>query len=254
MAEVPEGSVVAEPTRRRRRGRRGRTALLVATAAVLGLVAGTCAGYLMQADREPTKLPSLSQPVLPQATGPAPEPLSVVQDRRVLTDGDLRELLLDMPSGARWGGWAGDEEGWMDLAEYASTYEEPDGAFDYTADAQFRRAAVTTWEEGDVRVEIRLVQFRQEEALGARDDVENLLYWADQDENTDSWPIPGTGNDVGIAYSDTEPVTEPGYLPYYEARAFAWRGDIAMQLWVTDTERVPKKTIMDLAERQLERL
>ncbi|GAA1431064.1 hypothetical protein GCM10009601_49420 [Streptomyces thermospinosisporus] len=34
-------------------------------------MAGTCTGYLIQADREPTPLPSLSQPELKRATGPA---------------------------------------------------------------------------------------------------------------------------------------------------------------------------------------
>lgn len=66
------GEETREETPRVRR--RGRTALLIATAAVLGLVGGACAGYLIQADREPTKLPSLSQPVVAQAKGAGPEP------------------------------------------------------------------------------------------------------------------------------------------------------------------------------------
>src|SRR6478735_883739 len=80
--DVPEGTSIvvpgttadapSEPGPRRR----GRTTLIVATAAVLGLVAGTCAGFLVQAHRAPTRLPSLSQPVLNQAKGPGPEPLS----------------------------------------------------------------------------------------------------------------------------------------------------------------------------------
>ncbi|MFD0315870.1 hypothetical protein [Streptomyces flavalbus] len=245
---MPQPGAAGAPRRRR-----GRTALLLATAAVLGAVAGTCVGYLVQADRAPTKLPSLSQPVLPQAKGPAPEPLSAARDRRVRTDGDLRKLLLDRPRGAREGDWAG-EDGWMELPEYAATYEQPDGAFDNSIEAEFRRAAVATWEQGDSTVEIRLVQYRQEQDLGAREDIENLVYWADQDEDAESWPIPGTGNDVGLAYADTAPTSEPGYLPYWEARAFAWRGDIAVQIWVADSKRIPKAKIMDLAKRQLERL
>ncbi|MGJ3560129.1 hypothetical protein ACR6C2_22135 [Streptomyces sp. INA 01156] len=83
---------------------RGRTTLLIAAAAVLGVVAGTCTGYLVQAGREPTALPSLSQPVLTQKKqkeGQEPAPLSAAQDRRVKTDGDLRKLLLKKPRGAR---------------------------------------------------------------------------------------------------------------------------------------------------------
>ncbi|MEG3627538.1 hypothetical protein [Streptomyces poriticola] len=233
--------------------RRGRTALLVGTAAVLGLVAGTCTGYLVQADREPTRLPSLSQPVLPRAEGPAPAPLPAAQDRRIRTDGDLFELLLERPRGARESEWLGGE-GWMDLVEYASTYESPADAFGHSADLEFRRAAITAWEQGDRLVEIRLVQYRQEEQLGARDDVDNLLYWTDEERHNDSWPLPGTGDGVGRAYTGTRPVTQPGFEPYYEAKAFAWRGDIAMHLWIADSEAIPRKAIMDLAERQLERL
>ena len=59
-----EPETAAAPVRARRRGR---TALLIAGAVVLGLVAGTCTGYLVQADREPTKLPPLSQPTLKQS-------------------------------------------------------------------------------------------------------------------------------------------------------------------------------------------
>ncbi|MFF9816717.1 hypothetical protein [Streptomyces sp. NPDC014006] len=70
-------------------------------AVALGLIAGTCVGYLIRADREPTALPSLSQPVLRQAGGPAPAPLSAAQDRKVKTDGDLRKLLLQAPGGAK---------------------------------------------------------------------------------------------------------------------------------------------------------
>ncbi|WP_324614657.1 hypothetical protein [Streptomyces sp. NRRL WC-3618] len=56
-----------------RRRPRWRTVLLVVGAAVLGLVAGTCVGYLVQADREPTPLPSLSQATVAQAEGEGPE-------------------------------------------------------------------------------------------------------------------------------------------------------------------------------------
>ncbi|MFI5798411.1 hypothetical protein [Streptomyces sp. NPDC051677] len=54
---------------------------MIAGAAVLGIVAGACTGYLIQADRAPTALPPLSQPVVGQAKGEV-EPLSAAQDRR----------------------------------------------------------------------------------------------------------------------------------------------------------------------------
>ncbi|MFF3503547.1 hypothetical protein [Streptomyces sp. NPDC003247] len=233
-----------------RRGRR--TAVLIAGAAVLGLVAGTCTGYLVQADREPTKLPSLSQPEIAQAKGPAPAPLPAAQDRRVKTDGDLRELLLSKPKGARDADWLGDD-GWMDLAAYADTYTKSSWIFDDLIGSEFRRAAVTGWEVGSAyTVEIRLVQYRQRETLAAETASHNNQRAAEDDETTDSWTVPGTGD--GMAYVHTEPEVEPGYEPVYGAEAFAWRGDIAMEIFVSGDEPVDEKTITDLARRQMERL
>ncbi|MFI5568615.1 hypothetical protein ACIA6T_14950 [Streptomyces sp. NPDC051740] len=226
--------------------------MLIAAAAVLGVVAGTCTGYLVQADREPTRLPSLSQPVLAQSKGEAPEPLSAARDRRVKTDGDLRELLLKKPRGTQEAPWPMGEDGWMDLAEYAGNYETPGSTFGGMATDEFRRAAVVGWLDDDYSVEIRLVQFRQEEVLAAADSVANGQYWAEDVEDTDSWAVPGTKE--GRAYVHHSPDAEPGYEPLYGAEAHAWRGDIAMEVWVYGIKPVPKKMIMDLAERQMERL
>ncbi|WP_442738150.1 hypothetical protein ACQUSN_12800 [Streptomyces pseudogriseolus] len=116
---------------------------------------------------------------------------------------------------------------------------------------EFRRAAMTAWEEDGYTVEIRLTQFRQEEYTAATDAADDAQRWAEEREN-DSWALPGTGN--GRVYVMTEPETEPGYEPQYSAEAHAWRGDIAMDVWVTGCEPVSKKKIMDVAERQMERL
>ncbi|MFJ4619875.1 hypothetical protein [Streptomyces sp. NPDC088812] len=252
-ADGNEGEVAGEAAGEPRPVRRGRrTGALIAGAAVLGLVAGTCTGYLVQADREPTKLPPLSQPAIAQAKGPAPEPLPAAQDRRVKTDGDLRELLLSKPKGARDADWLGDD-GWMDMAAYADTYTEPGVIFDDLIGWEFRRAAVTGWEVGSAyTVEIRLVQYRQREALSAEEATHNVQRAEEDDETTDSWTIPGTGD--GWAYVHTEPKTEPGYEPVYEAKAYAWRGDIAMQVFASGAEPFEMKTILDLAQRQMERL
>ena len=233
--------------------RRGRTALLITGAAVLGLVAGTCAGFLVQADREPTKLPSLSQPTLAQSKGKAPEPLSAAQDRKVKMDGDLRKLLLKKPTGAKEADWLDGADGWMDMADYADSYTEPGDKFGSLVNDEFRRAAVVGWEVGSsYSVEIRLVQFRQEDSMAAVDSSSNNQSWAEKESATDSWAVPGTGD--GMAYVHTRPDTEPGYLPVYSAEAHAWRGDIALEIWVYGGKPIAKKTIMDLAERQMERL
>ncbi|MGX9890275.1 hypothetical protein [Streptomyces sp. NPDC002276] len=226
--------------------RRGRTTLLIAVAAVLGVVAGTCTGYLVQADRAPDKLPSLSQSTLTQAKGPAPEPLSAAQDRRVKTDGDLRKLLLKKPSGATGTLIPLGVDGWMDLASYSETYTEPDGEFAYEHSAEFRRVAVTDWSEGSREVDIYLVQYRQEDTLGAMDAMKGAFSYADVEPDTDSWTVPGTAD--GKAY--VHHADHDGY----SAEAHAYRGDIYMEIWVNDSKPITKAKIMDLAKRQMERL
>ncbi|MEV6763402.1 hypothetical protein AB0N16_22770 [Streptomyces sp. NPDC051105] len=230
--------------------------MLIATAAVLGVVAGTCVGYLVQADREPTALPPLSQPSLAQARGAGPEPLSAAQDRQVKVDGDLRKLLLSKPSGARKGLYEVGSDGWLDLAGYAETYKSPAGAFNnLVGQNEFRRAAVTNWREGgDFGVEIRLVQYRQlERGAEAADAAGDAYYYAEPagDHDTESWPIPGTGD--GMAYVHEKADTSYG-VGVYSAEAHAWRGDIAMEIWIYDTKPIPKTKVLDLAKRQMERL
>lgn len=249
----PEGSSVADgtaPVPRPRR--RGRTTALVCAAAVLGLVAGACAGYLVQADREPTQLPSLARPLAAPGEGEVPQRLTAAQDRRVGTDGDLRELLLEKPRGAQDLEWPEGEDGWMDLVTYAETFGLPGEQFDALLHDEFRRAAVGGWYvEGSYTVNIRLIQFRQEELLAAGESVAGAKYWA-ADEDTESWSVPGTGD--GRAYVHGEPTSEPGESPVYTAEAHARRGDVVMEIWVNGDKRISKKTIMDLAERQMERL
>lgn len=253
MEDEPEGSpaAVGEAAPRQR----GRTAALLGTAVVLGLVAGTCGGYLVQADREPTKLPSLSQPLLAPDKGPAPKRLPAAQDRRVRTDGDLRELLLKKPRGARDAEWLASVDGWLDLAAYVETFGRPDEQFSQYVHDEFRRAAVTGWDVGQsYSVEIRLIQFRQEEVLSAIEASDTGRHWAGWAWHGDTgrWPIPGTGD--GEAFVHRRPEAEPGSSPVYTAEAHAWRGDIQMEIWVTGTEPIGKKQIMDLAQRQMERL
>jgi hypothetical protein len=226
--------------------RRGRTTLLIAVAAVLGVVAGTCTGFLVQADRAPDALPPLSQATLTQAKGPAPEPLSAARDSKVETDGDLRKLLLKKPSGARAATYPLGSDGWLDLEEYSEMFTKPATAFSYQVAEEFRRAAVTDWQEGDREVEVLLVQYRQEDNRGASDTATDAHYWAGRPARTDSWAIPGTGD--GMAYVHN--ASDDGY----SAEAHAWRGDVHMEIWIYDSKPVPKKTIMDLAQRQMGRL
>lgn len=240
--EVHRPQVVRPPRRR------GRTTLLIATAAALGLVGGACAGYLVQADRKPTKLPSLSQPTLRQAKGPAPEPLSAAQDRQVRLDGDLRKLLVRRPAGSREERfYGGGDKGWLSLARYAEFFERPDSEFRYLIAQEFRRAAVTSWQQDGMYVTVRLVQFRQDSVRGPVKATESSSSYAEEVPATDSWSLPGTGD--GMAYTHRRP--EGGM---YNAEAYAWRANVAVEIFVYDNKPVPKKTIMDLAKKQMERL
>ncbi|MQY38219.1 hypothetical protein SRB17_62290 [Streptomyces sp. RB17] len=233
------------------RPRRGRTATLVAGAAALGVVAGVCTGYVVQAGRAPTKLPPLSQPVVRQAKG-AVEPVPAAYDRRVKTDGDLRKLLLTRPRGARGTSFQS-ADGWLDLADYASTYRKPAEDFQYELESEFRRAAQTSWRIGGTYdVEIRLVQYHQVTKPAAAKHVEDQAYWAEREPNTSSSPIPGTGD--GMVYVHHTPERKSGYLPEYQAEAVASRGDLYMDIWVSDTRPVPEDKIMELAKRQVAQL
>ncbi|KPI10181.1 hypothetical protein OK074_3184 [Actinobacteria bacterium OK074] len=229
--------------------RRRRTLPLIGAAVALGLVAGACTGYLIQANRAVTPLPSLSQATLAQGKGTV-EPLSAAQDRRVKTDGDLRKLLLTKPTGARAPYTSVGNE-WLDLAGYAETFQNPDAALSARLGEEFRRAAVTAWRVGNsTSVEIRLVQYHQNESLAAKTNAADAFGYETQPY--ESATIPGTSD--GAAYVFDGLVDLSGGAQAYSAEAHAWRGDIELQIWMYGTKPIPKAKIVDLAARQMERL
>ncbi|MFJ9035009.1 hypothetical protein ACIRF8_00235 [Streptomyces sp. NPDC102406] len=238
------------PSRPERRGR-GRTTLLIACAAALGVVAGVCTGYVVQAGRDPDSLPPLAAQTVAQAKGSAAQAFATTGDPRVRTDGDLRKLLVRRPAGTQK---ADSTQGWRNLYGYANDYKSPDYMFRELSIGSFRRAAVTAWKKGQASTEVHLIQFRDAEQLGSRtflsgqQDYMSEAKWA----GNDGEPLPGSSE--GRVYVFDHPRTEPGYLPLYEARALAARGDIVMDIWLYDTKPIPRKSAMDLAEQQLERL
>ncbi|MEB3960050.1 hypothetical protein OKJ48_07260 [Streptomyces kunmingensis] len=245
---MPEAAPSAPGTPRPAR-RRGRTTLLIACAAVLGVVAGVCTGYIVQADRAPDRLPALSQPAIEQAKG-EPQPLSAARDRVVRTDGDLRRLLLRAPKGAHDRSGGMDDNAWMDAQSVASTYERPEWAFSELLEAGFRRAATVTWTENGLDVEIRLTQYRDVESLATRDaaleqqEAMNSNFEAGTPEY-----IPGSGN--GVVHVGSRRSSESGL---YEAEAVAARGDLLMDIWITGDRPVGKKRAVQLARAQWERM
>ncbi|MFH8339785.1 hypothetical protein [Streptomyces sp. AM6-12] len=245
--EEGEGERPVAPVRRR-----ARTAALIAAAAALGIVAGGCVGYVVQAGRVPTKLPPLSQPVLRQGKGAVPV-LTAAEDRQVRTDGDLRKLLLPKPRGARGSVLAEGTDGWLDLAGYAGDFQDPAAAFQNQLVDEFRRAAVTSWQaDGGYDIEIRLVQYRQETKMAAHEEADHEQYWASIEPDTEDLSVPGTGD--GMAYTHHRPQAEAGHRSSYLGEAIASRGGILMEIWVYGSKPVPMKTVMDLAKRQVGRL
>ncbi|MGW0857465.1 hypothetical protein [Streptomyces sp. NPDC002690] len=240
-----------------RRRPRGRTSLIVLAAAVLGVVVGGAVGYGVQADREPTPLAALAQeelayPAKPLAADKIPDPLPVSEDRQVKTDGDLTKLLVSVPKGAKKDDYFG--SGWTSLSDWSAWYESPEWMFSDLAGGDVRRIARQSWLQGDRETKIDLVQYRSDSFLAARDHFDgqmNYLPYEEDGAGNEGDPIKGSLDGRYFIY----PVErEAGYMPQYQARAIAVRGDIVMDIVIFDTEPIGKKTIRTLAERQLERL
>ncbi|MFK8911730.1 hypothetical protein [Streptomyces sp. YS-3] len=229
------------------RPRRGRTPLLIAGGALLGVVAGLCTGYTVQASGSPTPLPPLSQPVLAQAKGRAPAPLSAARDRKAATDGDLRTMLLKRPAGASDIENPEGHDGWLSMSEYAEYFTSPSGAFASLLSEEFRRAAVADWREGSLDVRIRLIQFRDERAVASQDALDDQHKWAGR-ESGHSTAIPGSGN--GRLYTGGD-LDSRGR---HRAEAFARRGNVYMEVWLDSDEPIAPQKAMDLARRQWERM
>ncbi|MFD3531826.1 hypothetical protein [Streptomyces sp. NPDC058664] len=248
----PDTPPVARPRRRALR-----TVGLIAVAAVLGLVGGTAVGYGIQADREPTPLPALNQPGLaypkPLPKGQEPDPLPASEDLQAKAQGDLRKLLVPKPAGAKTPEF-GDRDGWMSASTFASRFERSGDALSYQLDLGIRRVAVTSWRTGENRVsEIRLVQYRPGDEIGAQDHVEDQQGYMPEEDYADSEGEALEGSADGRYY--VFPVQkEAGYMDFYEARAYFHRGDIAVEIFIVDTKKISEKDIRSLAERQLGRL
>ncbi|MFD7978569.1 hypothetical protein [Streptomyces sp. NPDC059071] len=250
-ASAPAAETAAPKTRRRG----GRTLALLAVAAVLGIVGGTAVGYGIQADREPTPLPALNQtglayPAKPAPKGQEPAALSAAEDRGLKTDGDLRKLLLPKPAGAKDADFV-PEDHWMSVASYAGEYEHPAGAFEELIGDGVRRVATTGWQTGRYKsVQINLVQFRPEYGAHAAETASEQRQFLADDAGYGT-PVKGSGE--GRTY--LLPVErEEGYLDLYVARAIFHRGDVMVEIFVSDTKKISQKEISSLAERQLGRL
>ncbi|MFJ2176523.1 hypothetical protein ACIOHE_26980 [Streptomyces sp. NPDC087851] len=248
-----EAQPVTEPTGTSRR--RGRTALLIAVAAVLGIVGGTATGYAIQADRPPTPLPTLAQAGLAYPSKALPEgekaePLSAEEDNQVRTEGDLRELLIDRPAGARETAPAWLDNGWVPLRSYAHYFD--DGVYGYAPalGAEMRRIAGSAWQEsGERQGSVILVQYHP--SANAQGPAElATLPAAMLTSSGDGDPVKGTAKARYYVYETSGADGAPPFRAY----ASAYRGDVLIRITLWDTAPIAKKDIRMLIERQLERL
>ncbi|WP_329077861.1 hypothetical protein OG501_21830 [Streptomyces niveus] len=236
------------------RGRR--TTALIAGAAVLGVLAGAVTGYAVQYQREPTPLPPLARAELRY---PKPLPADAKTTARSLsahrwdrTDGDLRELLVKKPKGAR----TVQKADWVDLPDYASDFRLPDHVFEGLVKSGFRRAATVHWSEGNsIHVTVTIVQFRDDERLEASKFAADQQQFMGDDDWAGNKGSAIAGTKSGRTWVFDEPERNPGYEPYYEARAVAFRGDVFMDIsYDNNSGPVPKKAFEALVKRQLELL
>lgn len=223
---------------------------------MLGVLAGAVTGYAVQYQREPTPLPPLAQaelrtPELIPADGKTTA-RSLSANRWDASDGDLRELLVKKPKGAR----TEKKAGWLDLPDYSAEFERPGDIFEDLVEMRFRRAATVRWSEGGaIYVTITIVQFRDEQSLEASAFATNQQRYMGADDWAGNKGRPIPGSKTGRAWVFDEPDRRPGYEPYYQARAVAFRGDIVMDIrYDNNRGPVPKKAFEALAKRQLELL
>ncbi|RSS99872.1 hypothetical protein EF910_34020 [Streptomyces sp. WAC07149] len=249
---IPDATV---PTRAPRRRGRGRTTLLIAAALVLGAVAGTVTGYAVQYHRPPTALPPLAQQKLdtPKALAPdnATTAKSINANRWHKTDGDLTELLIEAPAGAKV-----EAEGYDTLDSFATTFEKPDFALRSDVKDGFRRLATRVWTQGDVLVEVRLVQYRDFAGADEYQKSQASYMPGKGSAGNDGVAVPGVPAELGHVWIDSEAHAEPGYMPVRQGRAIVRRGDIVLDVFYFDKRgrAISEGDVLDLAKRQLERL
>lgn len=237
------------------RRRRGRTVLLIAGAAVLGVLAGTITGYAIQYDREPTPLAPLAQAhlVSPKALAPddATTNKTINANRWNKTDDDLAKLLIEAPGGAKAGA-----SGYDTIDSVATEFEEPDHMLRNLVMSKVRRLASASWTEGDSTfVSVQLLQFNDRD--GAEDYQTGQSGYMPEKKyaGNSGMAIPGLPSDLGHVWVDSEADEKPGYLPMRSGRAIARRGDIVFDIhYVNNRGNVAESDVMDLAKRQLERL
>lgn len=250
--ERPDTEAAADAPRARRRGR---TTLLIATALVLGALAGTVTGYAVQYHRAPTPLPPLAQQSIdtpePVAANADTSLRSINANRWGKAEDDLTRLLVETPAGVDVQ-YSGPESPDAYAADY---YKDPNVGIDNLLREGVRRIATLRWREhGRTSVTIRLMQYRQR--TGAAGFQHGHGYMADPDHAGNAGKdLPGVPADFGHLWVDSKAHQGSGSVPTRGARVIARRGDVVMDVkyWSDGTD-VDEGAVVELAKRQWERL
>lgn len=249
--EVADAAAVQPPQSKPRR--RGRTALLMAAAVVLGVFGGGAAGYAVQESRKPTPLPPLTvaQPRYPAARAAVPA-LPPDQDDMVRTDGDLTKLLLPTPQGASLAYGFSSFDSWQDIARFAEGFNQPGSEFGWLLQHEFRRAAVASWDQGSQTCLIQLVQFDHAEESNSLALIEGEETFAKSWASGSSSPLPSS--DVAEVFAGTIRHSADG-SGFYQGEGLGVHGDIAVEVFLQDSNGpVSEQTVQTLLQNQLERL
>ena len=243
------GPETAEPRRRPR----GRTALIMAGAVVLGVLGGGGAGYAVQSARKPTPLPPLSvaQPKYPSARAAAPV-LTADQDDLVKTDGDLTALLVPAPAGTKPFADRGATHFGLDLADFAETFVNPGNAFTHQATNKFRRAAEADWYRGAESSTVYLVQYAHGMDASAASEIVDQEGFGPGATGGSAVPVPHSTS--GQVFPGRKNLADAGDDAYYEGRGYAQHGDIAVEIFIDSAHPVSAQALLTLLQSQLERL
>ncbi|SEK69664.1 hypothetical protein [Streptacidiphilus jiangxiensis] len=255
QAEAVDGPPQEQPGRVRRRWSRGRLALLIGGAAVLGVLGGGGIGYDIQAGRPPTPLPPLAgdrlhYPLAHATASPAPLPAN--QDDAVRTDGDLTALLVPAPSGSKPWEQPDTPDGWLSPAGFAVGYKKPDSEFRWLLENGFRRAAEAEWIQGDTSYQVVLTQFQKQHEANAATELTAQQGYAKSFCGGDQVTVPGTA--AGVVYAGTNSHTDSGGNSYYQGRGFVQHGDILVEVYATGPGQISASSVMSVLQSQLERL
>ncbi|MEU2454026.1 MULTISPECIES: hypothetical protein [Streptomyces] len=238
------------------RRRKGRTTLLIAGAAALGVLAGTITGYAVQYHREPTPLPPLAQQKMaapkPQAMSDATTRRSINANRWHKADEELAKKLLDVPGGAK-----SDFSGALSVDMFAAGYyKDASGGLGGLITDRIRSIASADWSESDRNfVEINLLQFSdRNEAEDFQLGIEHYMPTKEYAGNAGK-EVPGVPEEFGHMWVDSDASEKPGYHPLRAGRAVVRRGDIVVSIQYTNNRgEVDESVLADLAKRQMERL